>query len=367
MNNLQFWATNKKLLFFSVLIFIITIASLTLNSGYASESNNEDLVIKLDEKVNKFAVDYKFNGNILIAKGERIFLNKSYGAADFENNIMNTPQTRFLIASITKQFTATIIMQLQEKGLLSIEDTIDKYVTGFPKYGDQITIHHLLTHTSGLPRDINLGMTPSSLSEALEIAKSKPFEFVSSPGRVFSYSNVGYILLGYIIEQVSGKPYQDYLQDNIFTPLNMTNSGFGYDRRNDKKLALSYGLNNECLTKNPFIDLSVRPHAAGAIYSTTEDLYKWDRALYTNIILSEKSLKKMFTVEKNNYGYGWFIYKKGDKTVYTHNGIISGFRSLICRRVDENICIIALSNRSNFDEFDGYILENIIMDVFNSK
>lgn len=329
-------------------------------------SDTQDLAKKIEAQVDHFAVDYKFNGNILVAKGGHIFLNKSYGFADFENKVLNTPQTRFLIASMTKQFTATSIMQLQEKSLLSVEDNLDKYMPGFPS-GNEITIHQLLTHTSGLPRDIKFDKTPSSRDEAVELLKSTPLEFVNTPGKSFSYSNLGYALLGYIIEKVSGKSYPDYIQTQFFTPLKMTNSGLGYDRRNDPNLALSYRAeDNTCLTAKPLIDSSMWYGATG-IYSTTEDLYKWDRALYTEKLLSKKSLDKMFTPNKRDYGYGWNINKLEGKTIYFHNGSTFGFRSIIIRRVDEDICIIALSNRSNFEFFEGSRLDYMVMEAINTK
>lgn len=346
-------------------VVLISLGLSYILSGCSYGTKDKELVEKVENAADTFVKTNEFNGNILVAKDGKILCNKSYGYADFDKKTTITPQTRFMIGSITKQFTAMAIMQMQEKGLLTVDDTLDKYAPGLPN-SDKITIHHLLTHTSGLPRDIQLNVVPSSLSEAIEIAKTIEFPTFAEPGKYSMYSNAGYIILGYIIERVSGVTYKEYLQKNIFDPLEMKSSGFGYDRRNDSKLALGYGSDMNCLTKEPYIDMSVVLHGAGALYSTTEDLYKWDRALYTNKIIGQKSIGKIFTPDKGDYGYGWFIESERGKRVYWHDGRGPGFNAYISRRVDDDTCIIALSNVDNFKGLSK-ALQRAIMDVLDSK
>ncbi|HEX9061479.1 MAG TPA: serine hydrolase domain-containing protein [Clostridia bacterium] len=327
---------------------------------------------KLETNIDSYSKEIGFSGNIFVAKGGEILLNKSYGFSDFEHKTLNTNDTRFLVGSLTKQFTAMAIMQLEEKGLLSVEDKINKYIDGFPE-GDKITIHHLLTHTSGLPQNIELKPDPSlqmkatdfknryptafaiSLKESIDLEKKQSISFLFAPGEVYSYSNAGYYLLGYIIEKASGMSYEDYMVKNILNPLKMTNSGFGFDRRSNKLLALGYIENNESITKNSFIDMAaIAP--AGGLYSTINDLYKWDRALYKYDLISKKSMDKIFDGGKFNYGYGWMIEKENGKRIYSHTGLVYGFTSEITRMVDEDTCIIILSNvddhGTNVDNLD---------------
>lgn len=367
---------NKNFYSRKFIVFVLTFLISFILCSCSYGINNKELSKKIEKAVDTYAEDNKFNGNIFVAKGGEILINKSYGYADFDNKVKVNSETRFLIGSLTKQFTAVAIMQLNEKGLLNVDDKLEKYAPGFPS-SDKITIHHLLTHTSGLPREIQVDYslirpgeateaikTIPSMSEILEKKGTVEFPKLAEPGKYFNYSNAGYIMLGYIIEKVSGVSYDEYLQKNIFSPLGMKNSGFGYDRRNDNKLALGYDTTMNCLTKEPFIAMSAWPHAAAALYSTTEDLYKWDRALYTDKLVSEKSLEQIFIPNKNNYGYGWYI-KSTDKKEYQHNGMMLGFGASITRRVGNNICIIALSNIENFDGASS-TLEGKIIDVINA-
>jgi len=342
--------TLKKILFAITLVLIVSSCLVVLYK------NQDSKVSAFSEKesteyIDKYANSIKFNGSIFIAQKGKVLLSKAYGMSNKEAKIPNTTQTKFLIGSITKQFTALSIMQLEEKGLLDVNDKIDKYIIGFP-HGKEITIHQLLSHTSGLPRDIQaeikLDSMPKTLEEALNMIKGKNIDLVCSPGEKFNYSNSGYILLGYIIEKVSGKTYSDYLQENIFTPLKMDNSGFGYNRKENKELAVGY--TNHLAkqeTPNDFYDFSVAPFSGGGIYSTAEDLYKWDRALYTKQLVSKKTLNTIYTPVKSNYGYGWLISKDINNTTYHHNGNVLGFSSQIIRQVDKDVLIVVLSNEDN--------------------
>ncbi|MFH7028713.1 MAG: serine hydrolase domain-containing protein [Heteroscytonema crispum UTEX LB 1556] len=290
---------------------------------------------KIDNYLNAHVKINKFIGSVFIAQKGKILADKGYGMANYELDIPNTPQTIFRLGSITKQFTAMAIVQLQEKGLLNVNDPIIKYIPDYPpETGKQITIHHLLTHTSGIPNFtgfpdyLETMMLPSPVEKTIARFKDKPLEF--QPGEKFNYSNSGYILLGYIVEKVSGKTYETYLHENIFQPIGMKNTGYDHHSTILKNRASGYSLGNDGLINTAYIDMSM-PYAAGALYSTVEDLYLWDRALYTEKLVSKTSLNKMFTPFKEDYGYGWFITKAFNHNLVTHNGRINGFSTNIHR------------------------------------
>jgi CubicO group peptidase (beta-lactamase class C family) len=357
--------TFKKFLLSVTLILIVSICVIVVRNSGISENNAFSK--KLNNDIDKYASELKFNGCIFVAQKGEVLLSKAYGMSNKEQQISNTTQTKFLIASITKQFTALSIMQLEERGLLNVNDKIDKYISGFP-HGNEITIHQLLSHTSGLPRDIQneikFDSNPSTLEEALNMIKGKNLDLLCTPGEYFNYSNSGYILLGYIIEKVSGKTYSDYLEQNIFKPLKMDNSGFGYNRKENKKLAVGYtNLLAERVTPKDFYDFYIFPFSAGGIYSTVEDLYKWDRALYTEKLVSKKTLDKIYTPVKDNYGYGVGVSKVENKTTYSHDGNLLGFVSRITRQVDNDVFIVVLSNEDNYNY--AFISEKLVNDYFN--
>ncbi len=314
----------------------------------------QDIEAKVDEYVGTYLKIGNFSGSILIAKEGRIPLSKGYGMADLEHDVPNTPQTIFRLGSVTKQFTSMAIMQLQEKRLLNVDDPIAKYLPTYPN-GEEITIHHLLTHTSGIPNFTSFPdyektmMLPSPVEKTIQRFKDKPLEF--TPGEKFKYSNSGYILLGYIIEKVSGQFYEEFLKENIFQPLNMMNTGYDHHHTLLKHRASGYSTAGGELTNAAYIDMSI-PHAAGALYSTVEDLYLWDRALYTEKLVKKSTLDRMFTpfVEaefgaiKAHYAYGWSRLSLFNREVIAHGGGINGFRTNIARYVDDDVCIVVLSN-----------------------
>jgi CubicO group peptidase (beta-lactamase class C family) len=295
----------------------------------------------------------RFSGSVLIAKDGKTLLCKGYGMANYEHDVPNTPQTIFRIASLGKQFTAMAIMQLQEQGLLSVDDTLSKYIPDYPN-GDKITIHHLLTHTSGIPKNSPNFKQEKIKSHTLEtrIALFKDLPLDSQPGEKYNYTNSGYILLGYIIEKVSGKKYETVLKENIFAPLNMISSGYDKARFIIKNQASGYSIDGNGLINADYTDSSFRA-GAGALYSTVEDLYLWDQALYSEKLLPKKSLATIFTahvkqnkdnLNSSSYGYGWEIGKKNNRNVIEHSGEMDGFTADIKRYPDDGVCIIVLSN-----------------------
>ncbi len=307
-------------------------------------------------KVNAYmkgAVEFeRFTGSILIARDGRPIVSRSYGMANVELGVPNTPRTVFRIASLTKQFTATAIMMLQEQGKLNVNDPIGKYLADCPEAWKTITPRQLLTMTSGIPgvTALELGPLrglPVPWDQWLEATAKKPLDF--TPGEDFKYANAGYTLLGFIIERVSGKSYGDFLQENIFTPLGMKQSGYEDPLRIIKNRATGYRqLPGDPITNVPYAEI-IRLYAAGGIYSTTEDLLLWDQALYTNKLLSQKSLDEMFTPVKEmlpgkGYGYGWWTSQKFGRREIAHGGNLAGFITYIARFPSDRVTVIVLSN-----------------------
>jgi CubicO group peptidase (beta-lactamase class C family) len=322
---------------------IQTILLLLVLSAFAVA---QDLATQADQYLTDLAKKNQFSGAVLIAKGGKVVLSKGYGMANFELDVPNTAQTKFRLGSITKQFTAMAIMQLQEKGVLSVDDPLTKY---FPDYkaAEKVTIHHLLSHTGGIHNftaDSNyqqIMTIKSPPDKTFTLFKDKPLDF--EPGTKWSYSNSGYILLGMIIEKASGKAYEDYLKENIFQPLNMANTGYDHADTLLKNRATGYQIRKSAITNSDYLDMSI-PYSAGALYSTVEDLYLWDRALYTEKLVKKATLEKIFTPVKSNYGYGWAIDQQNTHKRITHNGGINGFATQINRYVNDDVCVIVLDN-----------------------
>ncbi len=288
-----------------------------------------------------------FSGSALVVREGKVILRAAYGPANAEHNIANTPETRFRIGSITKQFTATAIMQLRERGKLKLEDTLDKYFTPCPEPWKKVSVHHLLTHTSGIPSytsDAEL-MKKMALNLPLDglIAtfRDKALEF--EPGSKFVYNNSGYALLGATIEKVSGLSYEEYLRLNIFEPAGMKNTGYDRFENVIPNRASGYVREGGTLKHAPYMSMSL-PFSAGALYSTVDDLRLWDEALATDKLLPRAALEKMYTPVLNKCGYGWFVEPKDGRRSIYHQGGINGFNSTIVRFPAEKTLVVALSN-----------------------
>lgn len=311
----------------------------------------QELTPKLDELVTAYAQQHKFNGSVLVAQNGAILLDKGYGFRNAADKIPNDPTSIFQLGSITKQFTATIILKLQEEKKLNVKDKLSKYFPKYPK-GDSITIEQLLSHTSGIYNYTNDNdfMTneiakPASREKIMALFENKPLDF--SPGTGWNYSNSGYSLLGYIIEIVTKKPYEQVVRNYIFKPLKMTHSGFDFTHLKDPAKTTGYfTLDDKTTTTAPIVDSTVS-FSAGAIYSTTGDLYKWHKALESYSILSMAQEEKAFTPIKNGYGYGWGIDSIEGKRRVGHGGGIHGYITNISRVPADDICIVLLSNASD--------------------
>lgn len=306
----------------------------------------QDIAPKVDEYVNAYVSQNKFMGSILIAKGGKIVMEKGYGMASLELDVPNTPQTKFRLGSVTKQFTSAAILQLEERGKLSVNDLASKYFTDSPLAWKDITIRHLLSHQSGISNYTDTKNFPEmvrsemTVMQLIGLFKDKPLDF--APGSQMKYSNSGYEVLGFIIEKVSGMPYEQYVKKNIFERADMQGSGYDHRATIIKGRAEGYAVKDGKFENSIFIDMSV-PYAAGSLYSTVDDLYRWDRALNTDKILTAKSREQMYTPLKNNYAYGWIV-RDGPHKSYEHGGGIPGFSTFIARYPADDACIVVLSN-----------------------
>jgi CubicO group peptidase (beta-lactamase class C family) len=326
------------------LLIILFLACSTLLYGQTKEE-------KLQRLFEAYSNTNKFNGTVLISRGGKLLLNKGYGFKNVKESVLNTPATIFQIGSLTKQFTATAILKLQEDGKLKVQDKLSKYFPGYPK-GDSITIEHLLTHTSGIYNYTNdpvfmqtRAVKPIIQDSMLVLFRNKPLNF--SPGSKFSYSNSNYMLLGYIIEKVSKKPYERYVRETIFKPAKMNSSGFDFAHSTNPLKAQGYEIiAGEESREAPVVDSSVA-YAAGAIYSTTNDLYQWHKSLLNEKIIRKTSIEKALTPFKNKYGYGWSIDTMNGKKTTSHGGGIFGFSTFMVSVPQDDIFIVLLNNTSN--------------------
>ena len=311
---------------------------------------------KIDDLISRY-YEYKlFNGSALVVKNGNVIFKKGYGYANFEWKVPNAPDTKFRIGSISKQFTATLIMQLVEEGKINLDGKITDYLPDYRKdTGDSITIHQLLNHTSGITSYTDL---PNVWLDSLRNHYTKEYfikHFHSSnldfePGTEYKYNNTGYYLLAAIIEEVTGKSFGEYLKERILIPVGMTNSGSEDDEVVIDKMASGYLREGNLLVKDRYMFMP-NTMGAGNMHSTVEDMVKWDKALYETKILTKESKGKMFTPYLSNYGYGWGIYYRklgetGDSTkVIAHSGGINGFSTLFVRLVEDKH-MIALFNNS---------------------
>lgn len=301
---------------------------------------------RMDEYLQAYEqLDY-FSGSVLVAHDGEIVLNEGYGMANREHEVKNTRDTIFQLGSVSKSFTAAAIMLLHEQGVVNTDQPIGRYLADFPN-GDKITIHHLLTHTSGLSNPVGLNTKVSmKLENVVQKFRDQPLAF--PPGDQFQYGNSGYILLTYLIEQVSGKPFEAFLQDHIFHPLGMHHSGYDVHNRILKHRAAGYSAAGDEVVHGEYAHLSTHAGAAG-LYSTTGDLYLWDQALHSDLLFSQQTRERLFTPFLQNYGYGWYIDRQslgGRLRTRIHHGGLGnpGYSTRMTRFADERLLIVVLSN-----------------------
>jgi CubicO group peptidase (beta-lactamase class C family) len=309
----------------------------------------QDNVARMEEVVRSYVDAKQFMGSVLVARDGKVILSKGYGSANLEWDVPNSPSAKFRLGSITKQFTAACILLLEDRGKLKVEDPVKKYMPDAPPAWDKITIFHLLTHTSGIPSFTGFpdyasteafATTPEKLVARF---RDKPLEF--QPGEKWNYSNSGYVLLGYLIEKISQQSYRQFVQENIFNPLGMKDSGYDSNTEIIAHRAAGYEPGAKAPANAGYIDMSI-PLSAGGLYSTTEDLLRWEQGLMGGKLLSAASLEKMTTPFKSDYAFGLAVHTANGRKVIEHNGGIEGFNTALAYYPDDKLTVVVLANLS---------------------
>jgi CubicO group peptidase (beta-lactamase class C family) len=366
---------HRRFLITGICLFLILISSFTACSTPtrtitlppSPTAAGSSTITEIDHFISTQTQRGLFSGTVLISKSDSILLAKGYGWADYDQHILNSPQTRFRIASVSKQFTAMAILLLEEQGKLHVQDHICRYIESCPPAWQPITIHQLLTHSSGIPDyyDAFDNGHPFTRDQIIAWFKAKALDF--APGTQFRYSNSGYILLGYIIEKVSGQPYATFLQQNIFDPLQLRNTGYSTNQQSPPVYATGYQQ----------LPVKVAPNymapglADGELYSTIGDLSRWDEALFNHTFASPGALHAMFTQQVSwgcggasttqlchggpyGYGYGWFIFFNDNgiqRQLIDHTGEMNGFVTDNLYYPEQKLTIIILSNQGTFNRY----------------
>ncbi|MCF6317826.1 MAG: beta-lactamase family protein [Proteobacteria bacterium] len=331
------------------------------------KSNSKKFDVLLNVLLNELFSKDGPGGVALVVKDGKTLYRKAFGMANLELGVKMKPENVFRIGSITKQFTATAIMQLVEQVKIDLDDDITKYIGDYPTNGHTISIEHLLTHTSGIKNYTDMKKWDSEIQkknftpkEMIDYFKSQSMDF--SPGEEFKYSNSGYFLLGYIIERVSGKSYAKYIYDNIFAPLNMQNSYYGGNSPIIKNRAAGYAKDEEGYKNGDFLSMT-QPYSGGSLLSTVDDLSKWYHAVMSDKVITKASREKAHSVftlndgSQTDYGYGWFIGNVQGSTMISHGGSINGFRLASNYLPEEKLFITVLSNC--FCNYPGDVAEKI--------
>jgi CubicO group peptidase (beta-lactamase class C family) len=296
---------------------------------------HSELEAKVDAYLAPYVANRDFSGVVLIARGDDVLMNKGYGMANYELGVRNTPDTKFRIASLTKTFTGAAIAMLKERGMLSFNDKLSKFVPDYPK-GDKISVRQLLTHTAGIPNP-DYGATFYTHLATGELVKSlaqKPLDF--EPGTNEKYSNGGFLLLAYIVQKVSGQSYDGFLRSNIFKPLSMNDTG-NFDPEpivSNRSSGYLPAPGPDRIENAPIHDLSSSV-GSGSLYSTANDLFRWARAVRSERLYKRRALP---------YPFGWGKRKHLGHDCLEQAGITPGFRSKFLVYLDEPVTVICLAN-----------------------
>ncbi len=343
---------NKKMF----LYIFATITGIALIGGLLIYQHCFSLHAKLDRYLTNLEQQGKLSASVLVAQKGKNLLCKGYGKANYEHMVSNTPKTKFDIGSITKQFTAMAIIQLVQAEKLKTSDTVASIFPDYPR-GNEITIYHLLTNTSGLPHDWEAANTgsgsPTNLVAVIDRFKNTPLAF--KPGDKYQYSNCGFTLLAAIIEKVSGQSFENYLHDHIFAPIGMNDSGMLHNATIITNRAQGYHVADAGLFNAPCYEPGTYI-GAGELYSTILDMYRWDRSLYTDQLLTKNFRMQLWKPNLENYGMGWVISQFHDHACVWHNGGSHDCHNMFMRFPDDDVCIIILGN---FDLDSTPYIENI--------
>lgn len=339
--------TTQLVLRLSAALLVLTFFA----SPTSAQEASTDVASKLAAHMNAAAEVYDFAGAASVSRGGTTLFEGAFDLANREHDVPNTTGTIFRLGSVTKPFTAMAIFLLSEQGKLDVSDPLSKHLENVPDAWRDITIHQLLTHTSGIHNYTDLpdmmGRTvrlPASVDDVIATVRDMPLDF--PPGERFSYSNTGYIVLGSIIERASGVDYETFMRQAIFEPLELASTGYDRGRTVLPGRASGYHKEGERYENAPFIDMDW-PYSAGALYSTVGDLTRWCRALDEHKLLSEQSYEAMYTADTdggNRYACGWDTGSLGGRRVLSHGGGIHGFQSIVLRIPEERVSVVVLSN-----------------------
>lgn len=336
-----------------VLAFLLTVS---FHPVLAEGQTRGQLTAEFDRIISSEFKAQEPGGVVLVTRGGGVIYKKAFGMADMELDVPMREEMVFNVASVTKQFTAVAVLQLAEQGKLSLQDKVTKYLPDYPTGGQKITIENLLTHTAGVPGSAPEALTTLqgkrglvSLQEIIATFKNRPLDF--APGTKWSYSNNGYMLLGAVIEKVSGVSYPQYLERNLFKPAGMTRTLFGDDYVIVKNRAASYIYSRaESRFLNALNGKVEIAYSAGAIQSTAEDLFRWNQALNAHRLIKRESLEKARTEYKlpggkgTNYGYGWFVGDIKGSPLVEHGGNMGGFMCHAIYLPREDVFVVVLYN-----------------------
>lgn len=332
---------SKYLLLLFIMVFSLSSQALTASEKY-------------DQLLNEMFKPEGPGGVALVVKEGKPIYRKAFGLANLELNVPMAPENIFRIGSISKQFTAVAILQLVEAGKISLNDDITKYIADYPTHGHTVTIKHLLNHTSGIKSytgmeewDLETRKKDFTPLELIAYFKDEPIDF--APGEKFSYSNSGYVLLGYIIELVSGETYPDYIQNHLFTPLGMANSLYGSTSTVIKNRAYGYQKGEDAYENADYLSMT-QPYAAGSLLSTVDDIYTWYKAIVDDKVISKKYREMAHRMgvlnsgENIDYGFGWFIGNLQGSPLIQHGGGINGFLTASVLLPEEDVFVAVFSN-----------------------
>ncbi len=325
---------------------LVLLSLLVSHAPLAIAAGNAD---RIDALLTRYRELGLFNGSALVVDQGQVVLKKGYGLANMEWAIPNAPDTKFRLGSLTKQFTATLVMQLVERKQIDLGAPVTRYLPDYPANpGNRVTIHHLLNHTSGIVGYTEIPAWSATVrnpyTPAAFLEHFSKLDLLFEPGTRFSYNNSGYFLLGVILEKVTGQSYETLLRERIFAPAGMNDSGYDSTLQLLSKRAAGYDKRfDESYVNAAYLDMT-QPYAAGSLYSTVEDLYRWEQALLTEKILSAQSKERIFTPGLSDYGYGWTITRKNGVSTIAHNGGINGFNTRMMRHPDLKRVIVILNN-----------------------
>jgi len=344
---------------------IIAIYALLVCLSSAAQQQNA----RLDSLLNYYQQQFDYNGVAYVVQKGNVLLSKGYGYRDHEHKIKHDPKSVFQMGSVTKQFTAQIVLKLAEAGKISLEDKLNKFIPAYPN-GNKITIKNLLTHTSGIYNytEDRKWLDSEGHIEHLTIINSfKDSALAFEPGAKFEYSNSNYYLLGYIIEQVTGKSYETVAREFLLKPAGMTHSGFDFARLKSANKSVGYYVSgNNGLQKAPISDSTIS-WSAGGLYSTAEDMYKWHKSLQQYKFVNKNWQEKAYTPFKSKYGFGWFVDSLDKLRVLGHSGGIPGFESYIMRVEEQDLCIILITNHMGGVTNQNKMAVNIVNALYGKE